>query len=97
MAKQRGLPETKRMRQDLPAGDGRAERPNDAIGHKIPIEGINPPPNQLKPPTQTLAPKEEQARELNTRHTRKPPPKGLEDAPQRESVDPLKKRQCPHD
>ena len=46
MAKQRGLPETKRMRHDVHFVDGLAERPSDAIGHQIPIERIKPSSNQ---------------------------------------------------
>ena len=46
MAKQRGLPETKRMRHDVHFVDRLAERPSDAIGHLIAIERIKPSPNQ---------------------------------------------------
>lgn len=46
MAKQRGLPETKRMRHDAHFVDRLAERPSDAVGRQITIERVKPSPNQ---------------------------------------------------
>ena len=46
MAKQRGLPETKRMRHDAHFVDRLAARPSDAVGRQIEVERISPSPNQ---------------------------------------------------
>lgn len=46
MAKQRGLPETKRMRHDAHFVDRLAARPSDAVGRQIEVASITPSPNQ---------------------------------------------------